>query len=119
MLRVHSSFRMTTHTLHDVFYTETITDMGESMSRTSADIESFGPLLRTLRKRLRLTQQQLAQAVGMHRHTVSRWEQGEVLPSGKAVVLELARKLHLDPQETRRLLDASLASPVPIWGVPL
>jgi len=79
---------------------------------------SFGALLKTLRQRARLTQQQLAEAIGMHRHAVSRWEQGEVLPASKAIVLELARRLRLNDQEARQLLEASLTAPAPLWAVP-
>lgn len=81
-------------------------------------IDSFGELLHTFRKRARVTQQRLAEAIGMHRHAISRWEQGEVLPGSKAIVLELARFLHLTNQESRQLLDASLTAPIPLWGVP-
>ncbi|WP_236031558.1 FxSxx-COOH system tetratricopeptide repeat protein [Ktedonospora formicarum] len=80
---------------------------------------SFGALLHTFRKRKRLTQRQLAAAIGMHSHAISRWELGEVLPASKAIVLELARRLHLNDQETRDLLEASLSAPVPLWGVPI
>jgi len=79
---------------------------------------SFGALLKTLRTRANFTQQRLAEAVGMHRHAISRWEQGEVLPASKAIVLELARHLHLDDQEARHLLEASLTAPAPLWAVP-
>ncbi|MBV9231665.1 MAG: tetratricopeptide repeat protein, partial [Chloroflexi bacterium] len=50
---------------------------------------------------------------------VIRWEQGEVLPESKALVLELARHLKLDEQETRQLLEASLTALAPHWSVPL
>lgn len=86
---------------------------------TNYDIDTFGGLLHDFRKRAHLTQQQLAEALGMHRHAVSRWEQGEVLPASKAVVLEIARCLHLDDAETRLFLEASLTAPAPLWGVPL
>lgn len=89
------------------------------MTIASDDFGSFGALLHTFRKRARLTQQQLAEAVGMHRHAISRWEQGEVLPASKAIVLEVARHLHLNTQEARCLLEASLIIPAPLWGVPL
>ncbi|MBO0780414.1 MAG: helix-turn-helix transcriptional regulator, partial [Ktedonobacteraceae bacterium] len=82
---------------------------------TSLDQNSFGELLQTFRKRKRLTQQQLADAIGMHRHAISRWELGDVLPASKAIVLELARCLHLDDQEARDLLEASLTAPAPVW----
>jgi DNA-binding transcriptional regulator YiaG len=35
-----------------------------------------------LRKKLKLTQQQLADMIGSQRHTVSRWESGENEPRG-------------------------------------
>ena len=80
---------------------------------------SFGTLLKTFRKRARLTQQQLAEAIGVYRGTFVRWEQGDYLPKSKAFVLELARYLKLDDQETRRLLEASLTALAPYWSVPL
>lgn len=86
---------------------------------TSYDIDAFGGLLHSFRKRARLTQQQLAAEIGMHRHAVGRWEQGEVLPTSKAIVLEIARCLHLNDAETRLLIEASLTAPAPLWGVPL
>lgn len=82
------------------------------------DTDSFGDILHTFRKRARLTQQQLAEKIGMHRHAVSRWEQGEVLPASKALVLEIARCLHLNDAEMRLFLEASLTAPAPLWAVP-
>jgi len=83
------------------------------------DLFTFSTLLRTLRKRRRLTQQQLADAVGVHRSAIVRWEQGTSLPESKALVLDLARHLHLNHQETRQLLEASLTALAPPWSVPL
>lgn len=82
-------------------------------------LETFGELLHTMRKRAGLTQQRLADAIGMHRHEIGRWEQGVVLPASRTIVLELARHLHLDEQEARSLLNASLTAPTPLWSVPL
>ncbi|QBD82946.1 helix-turn-helix domain-containing protein [Ktedonosporobacter rubrisoli] len=82
------------------------------------DTEAFGALLRAFRKRASITQEQLARNIGMQRHAIIRWEQGEVLPASKAIVLELGKHLKLDEQETRRLLEVSLTAPSPIWGVP-
>jgi len=79
---------------------------------------SFGALLRTLRQRQHLTQQLLARSIGVHRRTLIRWEQGDGLPQSKALVLELARHLKLDDQETRQLLEASLTALAPLWSVP-
>lgn len=88
---------------------------------TIPSIESlpFGALLKAFRTRRRLTQQQLASAMGRHRHAIVRWEQGDVLPATRGIVLELARHLRLDDQETRHLLEASLTAPAPHWGVSL
>ncbi len=80
---------------------------------------TFGELLKSLRKRRRMTQQQLADRLGVHRSTLFRWEQGDYLPESKTMVLELARHLRLDDQETRQLLEASLTALVPHWLVPL
>lgn len=87
------------------------------MTMTDTDF-SFGALLKTLRKRQHLTQQRLAETVGVHRSTLVRWEQGDFLPQSKAIVLELARHLYLDEQEVRQLLEASLTALAPHWSVP-
>jgi tetratricopeptide (TPR) repeat protein len=88
------------------------------MAMTRRDLFSFGALLKTFRTRDHLTQQQLATALGMHRHAIGRWEQGDNLPESKTMVLELARRLKLDNQETRQLLEASLTALAPLWSVP-
>src|SRR5947209_1250629 len=92
---------------------------GAHMTPTGTDLFSFGALLKAFRKRRRLTQQQLAEAIGVHRSAIIRWELGDFLPESKAMVLELARHLHLDEQESRHLLEASLTALVPHWLVPL
>src|SRR5215469_12595248 len=93
---------------------------GRQMSVTLGhELPSFGALLNDFRKRRRLTQQQLAEVLGMHRHAVGRWEQGDFLPASKTIVLELARQLRLDESETRDLLEASLTVLSPYWSVPL
>src|SRR5215469_12404980 len=78
----------------------------------------FGALLKAFRTRRHLTQQQLASALGMHRHAIGRWEQGDVLPATSGLVLELAKHLHLDDLETRQFLEASLTALAPHWYVP-
>lgn len=88
------------------------------MILTSGDLFSFGTLLKTFRKRQRLTQQQLTEALGVHRSTLVRWEQGDFLPESKTIVLELARHLKLNEQETRQLIEASLTALSPYWLVP-
>ena len=88
------------------------------MTLTNDDRFSFGTLLKTLRKQRHLTQQQLAEKLGMHRSAIVRWEQGDYLPASKALVLEMAHLLALDDQETRQLLEASLTALAPHWSVP-
>src|SRR5215468_8280541 len=78
----------------------------------------FGELLKTLRSRRKLSQQELARRLGKHLNTIGSWERGDRLPDSKAVVLELARVLHLEDEETRQLLAASLTAPSTAWAVP-
>ena len=87
---------------------------------TTFDIafDAFGPLLKHFRKRQHLTQQQVAEALGLHRNTIGRWEEGSFLPESKTLVLELARFLQLTASESRQLLDASLLAPASVWSVP-
>jgi tetratricopeptide (TPR) repeat protein len=81
-------------------------------------IFSFGEMLKKFRTRKRLTQQALAALVGVHRNTIGIWERGDYLPESKTFVLEVARQLGLDEQETRQLLEASLTALSPYWHVP-
>ncbi len=92
---------------------------GTSCMAMTGDNFSFGALLRTFRIRNHLTQQRLAETIGVHRSTLVRWEQGDYLPESKTIVLELARHLHLDDQETRQILEASLTTLAPPFLVPL
>ena len=82
-------------------------------------LSSFGELLKTYRKRKRLTQKQLSKQLGVHANTISSWEVGTYLPDTRGLVLELARLLALNEQETRQLLEASLTALAPHWLVPL
>src|SRR5215469_3676720 len=85
------------------------------MSTTSLP---FGELLKTLRSRRKLSQQELARRLGKHLNTIGSWERGDRLPDTKAMVLELARVLHLEEEETRQLLAASLTGLSTYWLVP-
>src|SRR5215469_1075073 len=78
----------------------------------------FGELLKTLRSRRKISQQELARRLGKHLNTVGSWERGDRLPDTKAMVLELARALHLEDEETRQLLAASLTALSSSWVVP-
>jgi transcriptional regulator with XRE-family HTH domain len=64
-------------------------------------IASFGDVLRDFRKRKRISQQALAEKLGVHRNTIWSWEQGNYLPDSKSIVLELARQLVLSEAEMR------------------
>lgn len=87
------------------------------MTLTDGDA-GFGTLVKTFRRRRRRTQQHLADALGVHRSTLFRWERGDYLPESKAQILELARCLTLNDQETRQLLEASLTALSPSWHIP-
>src|SRR5450759_3408266 len=88
------------------------------MEKSQTISSSFGELLKTCRKRKRLTQRQLAQRLDVHANTVSSWELGTYLPATRGLVLELARHLELDEPGTRQLLEASLTALPPYWHVP-
>lgn len=79
---------------------------------------AFGEMLKTTRKRRKLTQRQLAARVGVHVNTLWAWERGDYLPATRSLVLELARELHLGEAETRQFLEASLTALTPYWTVP-
>jgi tetratricopeptide (TPR) repeat protein/DNA-binding XRE family transcriptional regulator len=80
---------------------------------------SFGTVLKGFRTRRELTQQTLAEKLGVRRNTIGSWERGDFLPQSKTLVLELARHLNLDDEEIRQLLEASLTALAPHWLVPL
>ena len=80
--------------------------------------QSFGEILRAYRKRKRMTQKQLAQLLETHANTISSWELGTYLPQTRGLVLELARHLGLNDQETRQLLEASLTALSSHWHLP-
>lgn len=88
------------------------------MYSDSNGFDPFGTILKTFRLSKHLTQQQLADKLGVRRNTIGGWERGECLPGAKATVLELARHLRLGDQETRQLLEASLTALPPPWSVP-
>jgi tetratricopeptide (TPR) repeat protein len=85
---------------------------------THGTLTAFGTVLHAFRMRIGVTQQQLADHLGVRRNTIGHWERGNVLPQSKGIVLELAKHLHLDDFETRQLLEASLTALAPHWSVP-
>ena len=58
------------------------------------DTSSFGQRLRELRKTRGISQEQLAEAIGVHAVTVSRWENNELLPQ-TVNIRKLAHALHV------------------------
>lgn len=68
---------------------------------------TFGELLKGFRDREGLSQQELANALGVHRNTISAWERSEYLPDNREIILKLARELNLHPVETDQLLYAA------------
>ena len=59
----------------------------------AAPEESLSGVIRYLRRQLGMTQEELAQALGITVGTVSRWEKGRFRPSrlARALILEYAR----------------------------
>ena len=62
------------------------------------DTSSFGQRLRELRKARGISQEQLAEAIGVHAITVSRWENNELLPQ-TVNIRKLAHALHVQEGE--------------------
>jgi Predicted transcriptional regulators len=81
-------------------------------------IAPFGEMLKTFRKREKLSQKVLAAKIGVHYNTVWMWEQGNYLPDTRSIVLEIAKTLSLTTQETLQFLEASLTARSPYWSVP-
>jgi tetratricopeptide (TPR) repeat protein/DNA-binding XRE family transcriptional regulator len=90
----------------------------KTIGMESSHFDSFGTLLKGFRVRRHLTQQQLADKLGVRRNTIGTWERGDFLPGSKGVVLELARCLYLQDQEMRQLQEASLIAFSPYLLVP-
>ena len=62
------------------------------------DMEKIGSFLQTLRKEKGLTQEQLAEELGVARRTVSRWETGSNMPDLDLLV-ELSERYDVDLRE--------------------
>ncbi len=79
---------------------------------------SFGEMLHMLRTQKKVRQHQLAEKLGVHRNTIGAWERGDRLPDTRGLVLELAKHLYLDDNETRLLLQTSLTCLSSYWSIP-
>jgi tetratricopeptide (TPR) repeat protein len=84
----------------------------------NTDVYTFGELLTAFRKQHHISQNDLAARMDVHRNTIGKWERGIGLPESKTIVLELAKQLRLNDQETRQLLEASLTAVSSYWNVP-
>ena len=65
-----------------------------------ADVKAFGEALGLFRTRAGLTQQGLADKLGMSRRSVAAWEAGDNLPKTKGVVLQIADIFGLNDEDT-------------------
>jgi DNA-binding XRE family transcriptional regulator len=74
--------------------------------------------MRTFRKRKRMSQDKLAQAIGVNRQTIVAWETSRNPPKDRTRVLELAHVLDLDERETNILLATAFLGPLPAWHLP-
>src|SRR5713226_9284923 len=89
------------------------------MTMPVEDEGSFGDLLASYRTRVRMSQEQLATCLGVHRSTIVKWELKGILPKDRTRVEEIARCLKLTDQQRDTLLRAALLDPSPtIWHVP-
>ena len=85
----------------------------------SSEGKAFGGLLGQFRTDAGLTQQQLADLMGKTRGTIVNWENGTHLPRERALVLDLAKHLHLDSLKRDQLLEAAFFDPLgTVWTIP-
>ncbi len=68
---------------------------------------TFAELLRSYRERASLAQAELAQALLIHRNTLSGWERGQYRPRSPEQIMRIATELSLAPDETEQLLCAA------------
>lgn len=73
--------------------------------------ENMGNLVRDLRRRLSMTQEELAHALGITVGTVNRWENGRFRPSklARATIAEFARRHGVTLKEAPSALPADSA----------
>ena len=68
---------------------------------------TFGELLRGFRRREGLSQETLADKLGVHRNSISDWERNAYLPRTRQMVLDLSEALGLESKESNQLLYAA------------
>lgn len=81
-------------------------------------MESFGGILRRLRKRAAISQRELAERVGLHHSYISKIERGVYSPPSRDKISAIAEVLGLRPriERTYFLLAAGRASLVDLQG---
>jgi ATP/maltotriose-dependent transcriptional regulator MalT len=86
--------------------------MPYTVAITPASFTTFGALLRNLRRRARLSQRELATAVGYSESQISRLEQNQRLPDPSSLASLFVPALELDdePELVARLLDLAAAA---------
>lgn len=67
-----------------------------------------GDYLRAARKREGLTLEEIAQAVGVTKTTVSKWERGAIRSMGVDKVIGLAQALNIEPMDLLRYFTQTL-----------
>jgi transcriptional regulator with XRE-family HTH domain len=77
-----------------------------------ARVERLAPIIRDLRSRLGLTQEEFAHALGITVSTVNRWEKGHSAPS-KLARASLARFAGRRGVAVENLLDDTQSDPTP------
>ena len=70
-------------------------------------MHTFGELLRGFRRREDLSQETLADKLGVHRNSISDWERDEYLPRTRQMVLDLSEALGVNQTEADHLLRAA------------
>lgn len=72
---------------------EARTTASESHGGSPAEVDAQGGVIRYLRRKVGLTQEELAHALGITVGTVSRWEKGRFRPSrlARTLILDFAR----------------------------
>lgn len=87
--------------------------MDETLESRQVDPQKFGAFVAALRKEQRLTQKQLAEAVGVSDKAVSKWERGLSLPD-IALLMPLGAALHTTVAELLRGERLDHAAPMPL-----
>ena len=70
-------------------------------------MNTFGELLRGFRRRQGLTQDTLADLLGVHRNSISDWERDAYLPRNRQMVMDLSEALGVNDTDTDQLLRAA------------